>query len=62
MNDHRVRDSSDHGWLVIKRDEYERMLHHGYAGPDEQRPGHVWCMTLEPEGTTLWKGVEVVDA
>jgi len=54
-----TKDSQEYGWLVIRRAEYEKMQRHGYAGVDDA--GRVWAITLERGGTTLWKGVEVVE-
>ena len=59
------KDSSEYGWLVIQRAEYERMMAHEYAGPGTplhpDAPGH-WAMTNENGATVLYTGVEVVDA
>ena len=59
-----TKDSSEHGWQVIARDEYARMYAHEYAGtgtplhPD--RPGY-WVMVNENGATVLYTGVTMKD-
>jgi hypothetical protein len=59
-----TRDSSEYGWQVIQRAEYDKLRGHDRAGkgaplkPDA--PGY-WVMGYEDGvGTVLYTGVEVV--
>jgi hypothetical protein len=56
-----VRSSSEYGWLVIDREEYEKLRGHEYAGPgtplDPDAPG-LWVTAYEENvGTVLYTGV-----
>lgn len=56
-----VKSSTEYGWLVIKRDEFDRMAKHNYAGMDED--GTAWVLSMDETGATcLYKGVEIVSA
>jgi hypothetical protein len=58
-----VKDSSEYGWLVMSRAEYERMQRHDYAGPGtplNPNAGGAWCLVNENGATVLYTGVEVV--
>lgn len=58
------KDSSEYGWLTMRRDEYERMVAHEYAGPGTplhpDAPGH-WAMVNENGATVLYTGVQVIE-
>lgn len=56
-----VKRSSEHGWLVIPRADYDAMLKHDYAGPEEN--GTVWVLSLDESGATcLFKGVQIEES
>lgn len=58
------RDSTEWGWLVVRRSEYDRMRTRDYAGPGTplrpDAPGH-WVLANENGATVLYTGVEVID-
>lgn len=60
----RTKDSSEYGWQVIERAEYERKLAHEYAGPGTplhpERPGY-WIMGNENGATVLYTGVTITE-
>lgn len=55
----RARPSSEYGWLVIRPDEYEKMVRHDYAGPEPG--GTCWVLAPDATGATcLWTGVQIL--
>jgi streptomycin 6-kinase len=57
-----VKRSTEYGWLVIDRAEFNKMRGHDYAGyePDGVT---AWVLSRDASGATvLYKGVEIVDA
>lgn len=54
-----TRDSSEYGWQVIRRAEYDKLVRHDYAGMSDD--GTAWVMSMDETGATvLFTGVDVI--
>jgi hypothetical protein len=54
-----VKPSTEYGWLVIDRAEFDKMRRHDYAGYEDDGVS-AWVLSQDETGATvLYKGVQI---